>query len=112
MPLLGSDCPLFSLGMRSSPTDSPHFSRRQRLEPHLDEARATRRHSAWAVTGVTPDGITTVPRPCAIRSETTITMAGNTRGLHAIPHQLQKSLLDDGGLEGNLQIPFLVGSER
>src|SRR3989441_8952980 len=37
---------------------------------------------------------------------------GSTRGLDSIPHQLQEPLLNDGGLEGHLQIPCLIGTER
>src|SRR5207302_2793982 len=37
---------------------------------------------------------------------------GSTRGLDALPHQCQEPLLNDGGLEGHLQIPCLVGTER
>src|SRR6267378_6738759 len=37
---------------------------------------------------------------------------GSTRGLDSMPHQFQEPLLNDGGLEGHLQIPCLVGTER
>src|SRR6266571_1744227 len=37
---------------------------------------------------------------------------GSTSGLDALPHQCQEPLLNDGGLEGHLQIPCLVGTER